>query len=116
MNKEEIVEIIAAKHGISKAKTRKILRTFLGTVQDTVVRGERVTLTGFGSFVAQLTEPRIWFNPKTSEKVHIEAKRRPKFFASGAFLTAVDSANTAADEEQVYSGTPDERLDEFMEN
>ena len=73
MNKEEIIEIIAAEHGIPKTKANEIIRTFLGTVQDAVVRGDKVTLVGFGIFEAHLAKPRTGHNPRTGEKVEIDA-------------------------------------------
>jgi len=89
MNKEEIVEIVAAAHNIPKTKANEIIRTFLGTVQDAVVRGDKVTLVGFGIFEAHLAKPRTGHNPRTGEKVKIDEKRRPKFTAGRTFRAAV---------------------------
>lgn len=100
MNKEEIIEIIAAKHGIPKTKANEIIRTFLGTVQDAVVRGDKVTLVGFGLFEAHLAKPRTGHNPRTGQKVEIGAKRRPKFTAGRTFRAAVAGDATSEGEDE----------------
>jgi DNA-binding protein HU-beta len=97
MNKEEIIEIIAAEHGIPKTKANEIIRTFLRTVQDAVVRGDKVRLAGFGIFEARLGKPRAGHNPHTSETVEIGEKRRPKFTAGRTFRAAVAGEHTADD-------------------
>lgn len=89
MNKEELIEIIAAENKIPKIKAKAILTSFLTTVQNAVVEGDKVTLVGFGVFEAQNTKARTGHNPRTKAKVKIEAKRRPKFTAGRAFKTAV---------------------------
>jgi DNA-binding protein HU-beta len=97
MNKEELVEILAAEHSISKAKAKAIIRTFLGAVQSAVVRGDKVSLVGFGLFEAIITQPRIGRNPQTGAVVEIGEKRRPRFVPGRTFKAAV-SGEAVADE------------------
>jgi DNA-binding protein HU-beta len=97
MNQEELAEIVATEHGVSKAKARAIIRTFLNTIRNTVARGDKVTLVGFGLFQASVSKPRLGRNPRTGEVVEISEKCRPRFIASRTFKAAV-SGETALDE------------------
>jgi DNA-binding protein HU-beta len=92
MNKEEIVEILAAEHGLSKSKVNDLIRSFLTNVTDSVVNGEKVTLVGFGIFEAVDTKARVGHNPTTGDKIQIAATRRPKFTAGRSFRAAVRGA------------------------
>ena len=97
MNREELVEIVAAEHSIPKAKAKAIIRTFLATLQNAVVRGDKVSLAGFGLFEAIISQPRMGRNPQTGAAVAIGEKRRPKFVPGSKFKAAV-SGETVADE------------------
>lgn len=91
MNKEQLIEIVAAENKISKLKSKAIINTFLTAVQKAVVEGEKVMLVGFGNFEAANTKARTGHNPYTKSKIKIEAKRRPKFTAGRRFKAAVAS-------------------------
>ena len=50
MNKTELIDIVAKKSGMTKVETESLLTITLETIVETVAKGERVTLVGFGSF------------------------------------------------------------------
>jgi DNA-binding protein HU-beta len=79
MNKAELIEQIAAKHDISKAKAEAILTSVFSTIIDTVATGGSVRLQNFGIFEAVDSKPRAGYLPHTREKIAIPATRRPKF-------------------------------------
>ncbi|MEM8515076.1 DNA-binding protein HU-beta [Massilia sp. MP_M2] len=85
MNKTELVEHIADKHGISKAKAEAIVTSVFSTIIDTVATGGSVRLQNFGLFEAIISKPRPGFLPHTGEKIAIPAVRRPRFTAGSEF-------------------------------
>ncbi|MEC8832783.1 MAG: HU family DNA-binding protein, partial [Bacteroidota bacterium] len=50
MNKTELIDAMAADAGITKAAAKKALESFLGNVEGTLKKGDRVSLVGFGSW------------------------------------------------------------------
>jgi DNA-binding protein HU-beta len=99
MNKEQMIEIIAAEHGLAKKAAGEILRTVLGTIQNSVARGEKVTLVGFGQFEPIEMKPRKGFIPTTRIAIDIAERRRPKFTAGKAFRAAVQTGLPAHSDE-----------------
>ena len=91
MNRIELVETIAAKHGLSKAEAGRVLDTILDSVVATVKKGDTVTLVGFGSFKLAARAARTGFNPQSGTKIKIAAAKVPKFSAGSAFKAAVDA-------------------------
>lgn len=84
MTKAELVEGIAAKAGVSKAVTEKVLKAFMEEVKGGIKKGERVTLVGFGTFYAAERPARMGRNPRTGEEIKIPACTVPKFKAGKA--------------------------------
>jgi DNA-binding protein HU-beta len=73
MNKGQLVDAInkrAAEKGMTHTKRviEEVLTTTLDVIIDTVAKGEKVTLVGFGSFEPRERKPREGRNPKTGEK------------------------------------------------
>jgi len=79
MNKQELVAQIAGKVGITKKDTANAVDAFIETVTDTLSRGEKVTLVGFGTFQVMQRKARIGRNPQTGEKIQILARKVPRF-------------------------------------
>lgn len=92
MNKAELVEHVAAKHGVEKTQAESILTTILDTIMTSVANGELVRLRDFGTFDAVDSKPRVGFVPGTREKILIPAARRPRFTPGVEFKRKV-SAN-----------------------
>lgn len=89
MTKEELAEIIAREQGLTKAQARRIVRTFISVVRETMAAGETVSLQGLGTFGIVLAGARVGQNPRTGERVAIAAIRRPRFNAGRALRHAV---------------------------
>lgn len=87
MNKAELIDAMAEDAGISKAAAKKALDSFTDNVSDTLGKGGRVSLVGFGSFSTSERSAREGRNPQTGKKIQIPAKTVAKFKA-GAELTA----------------------------
>jgi len=80
MNKNDISRKIHAAHGgLSYTETRKIVNFILETIKDRLVRGEKVLLSGFGSFCVSSRKTRRGVNPKTGLPVMIPEGNFVKF-------------------------------------
>ena len=73
MTKQEFIEAIAAKSGLTKADSARAVEAFISTVSDTLKKGDKVTLTGFGVFSVSKRAARNGRNPRTGEVVKIAA-------------------------------------------
>ncbi len=89
MTKEQIIGMIAKEAKISKKAAGIALNSFTKSVMTTLKKGKRLTLVGFGTFMARKTKARIGRNPQTGKKIKIPARRRPVFKAGKAFKKAV---------------------------
>ena len=67
MNKGELIAGMAEESGVSKADTEKVLNAFLSQVEKALCAGDKVQLTGFGSFEVKERAERTGRNPKTNE-------------------------------------------------
>lgn len=86
MTKSELISRLAEKNPhLYMRDIEKIVETFFGEITNALVRGDRVELRGFGAFSIKHRDARIGRNPRTGEKVHVEAKRLP-FFKTGKAL------------------------------
>ena len=81
MNKTELIEKIAAGAELTKVDAKKALDATLKAITDAVVAGDKVALIGFGTFSVAERPAREGINPRTGEKIKIEAKKVVKFKA-----------------------------------
>ena len=79
MNKTELVAAIAEKAGLTKADAHKALDAFINTTVDTIKKGDKVTLPGFGTFSVTERAARTGINLQTKKKIKIAAKKVGKF-------------------------------------
>ena len=84
MNKTELIAVAAENAGMTKKDTERILNAAIDAITAALVRGEKVQLSGFGTFETKDREARIGRNPHTKEAVEIPATRVPSFKASTA--------------------------------
>ena len=84
MNKTELIAVAAENAGMTKKDTERILNAAIDAITAALVRGEKVQLSGFGTFETKDREARIGRNPHTKEAVEIPATRVPSFKASKA--------------------------------
>jgi DNA-binding protein HU-beta len=81
MNKDLLVSNIAEKTEISKKDIETVIDTMTEIITKALKNGEKVTLTGFGTFRVSKRAERIGINPQTKEKITIPAMTLPKFTA-----------------------------------
>lgn len=90
MNKTELVTAMAEKSELSKKDAEKVLTTFVDIIKDTLSNGDKLTITGFGSFEVVERAERQGRNPATNEPILIKASKAPKFKASKALKSTVN--------------------------
>jgi DNA-binding protein HU-beta len=93
MNKSELIEVVSENTDLSKAASGKALDAVLEVIVQTVVKGDRVSLVGFGSFKPAARAAREGKNPQTGERIRIPATTIPKFSAGATFKARVAAAN-----------------------
>lgn len=89
MTKEQLVEVLAQKADISKRAAGDALDAFTEAVTKALVKGDKITLTGFGTFSTSKRAARDGVNPKTGAKLRIPAMKVAKFKAGKALKEAV---------------------------
>ncbi len=92
MNKQELVDAVAAATGQSKAAASEAIDAFIGAVTKAVTKGDAVQLIGFGSFSTGARAARVGRNPATGAEIQIAAAKTVKFTAGKAFKDAVNGA------------------------
>jgi len=88
MNKGDLIDRVSADAGISKAQADRAIDSVLGGITDSLRKGERVTLVGFGTFAVSQRRARKGRNPQTSEMIKIPATKSVRF-SSGKKLKEV---------------------------
>jgi len=89
MNKTELITAMAEKAEISKKDAEKALTAFTNVIADTLVDGDKVAITGFGTFEVVERAERQGRNPATGEAITIAASKSPKFKTGKALKEAV---------------------------
>ena len=81
MNKSQLVNEIAKKTKLSKAKAWETLSATFDSIKGSLKKGQKVSLIGFGSFLVRHRKARTGRNPKTGEAIKIKARKVPAFSA-----------------------------------
>lgn len=89
MNREELVAEIAKQTKLTQKSVGEVLTAIIDVTQNTVKKGEKVTLVGFGTFEPRKRAARNGRNPQTGETIKIEAKTVPTFSAGKKFKEIV---------------------------
>ncbi len=82
MTKADIVEEVVKKIGFPKSQAADIVETVFETMKETLERGEKLKISGFGNFTPRDKKTRMGRNPKTGEPMEISARRVVTFKAS----------------------------------
>ena len=90
MNKSDLIDAMAEDAGVTKAAAKKALESFLGNVQKSLKRGNRVSLVGFGSWSVSRRAAREGRNPQTGKTIQIAAKNVVKFKAGSDLQSSVN--------------------------
>ena len=89
MNKSELVAALAADSDLTKKDAEGVLNSLIDNIKKALKKGDKVSLTGFGTFEVSKRKARDGINPQTGEKIKIKATKLPKFKAGKNFKDAV---------------------------
>ena len=90
MSKQQLVDMIAEKAGLTKADAARALDAPMDSIKDALKKGEKVSLVGFGTFATSKREAREGRNPRTGETVKIAARTAVTFKAGSKLKDAVN--------------------------
>ena len=90
MNKAELIAAIAAKTGDTKKVAEASVNAFIDVITETLKKGDKVQLVGFGSFEVRKRAARKGRNPQTKEEIKIPASKAPVFKAGKALKDLVN--------------------------
>ncbi len=89
MNKGEIVQKISDETGLTQRQVDQVVTSFLECIKEGVAQGDKITLTGFGTFQKKDRKGRTGRNPRTGEEIQIPASSVPAFSAGKQFKDTV---------------------------
>ena len=89
MTKQEFVDLVASKSGLSKKDAGDAVDAVLDSISDSLKAGNDVTFTGFGKFSVAHRAARTGVNPRTGERLSIAASKVPKFSPGSTLKQAV---------------------------
>ena len=91
MTKADLINAIAEKSELSKKDSEKALNAVIAAITDALTEGDKVQLTGFGTFEVRDKKEKEAINPRTKEKIIVPARKSPAFKAGKALKDAVDA-------------------------
>ncbi len=89
MNKAELIRKVAADTSLPRSHAERAVSSLLGAIEGALIKGDKVTLVGFGSFNVHSRASRIGRNPKTGETIQIRPKKVVKFKAGTRLSSSV---------------------------
>ncbi|HLF63908.1 MAG TPA: HU family DNA-binding protein [Saprospiraceae bacterium] len=90
MNKQELIESIAAQTGLSKADAGRALDATFDAITGSLTKGDRVAVPGFGTFATSRRAARTGRNPQTGETIKIKARTAVSFKSASKLKEAVN--------------------------
>jgi integration host factor subunit alpha len=92
MTKADIVEALHTKVGFSKKEAADLVEMIFDEIKNTLAKGEKIKISGFGNFVVREKHSRVGRNPQTGESIEISARRVLTFKPSQVLRSEVNAA------------------------
>src|SRR6201994_4067302 len=92
VNKSQLIDALAARYEGNRRAAAHALESVLDTITREVAKGEKVAITGFGSFEKRVREARMVRNPRTGERIRAKKTSVPKFTAGAELKNVVSGA------------------------
>ena len=89
MTRSQLITKVANDTNMTSAEVEKVMDGIFGTIGDVLKSGDKVTIAGFGKFVAKYQKARDARNPKTGENIKVPARFSVKFSPSSILKNAV---------------------------
>lgn len=97
MNKAALSETIGDRLGVSKKQAEEFIDALVDIITDELRKGEEVTITGFGAFLAKKRTARMGVNPQNpSERIQVPEVTIPKFKAGKGLKDALKESGSSA--------------------
>ncbi len=90
MTKSDLIDSISSSASLTKAQSSVALNAVLESITNTLIKGDGITLVGFGTFSVKQREAREGRNPRTGETIQIAAKKTVSFSAGKALKDSVN--------------------------
>ena len=98
MNKSDLVQAVASRADLTKAQASRVIYALFsvenGVIAEALRTGDKVQITGFGSFEAKHREARTGRNPRTGKEIKIAASKSPAFRSGKGFKDALTGGNS----------------------
>jgi integration host factor subunit alpha len=101
VTKADIIESVYEKVGFSKKEAAEVVEMVFDTIKDTLERGEKIKISGFGNFIVRDKKSRVGRNPQTGKEIEISARRVLTFRPSQVLKNAL---NAGLDQTSPISG------------
>jgi DNA-binding protein HU-beta len=89
VNKSELISVVAEKADLTKKDTEKVVSAVFESIEESLGKGEKVQVIGFGTFDVRARKEREGRNPATGETIQIPAVKVPVFKAGKALKDSV---------------------------
>ena len=89
MTKTDLIQELAERADLTKRAADDALNALLDIISEQLSQGNKVTLTGFGTFLVRRRAARMGRNPQTGEPIHIPEQKTPAFRAGSALKDAI---------------------------
>lgn len=90
MNKSELIAEVANKAELSKKEADAAVNAVIDVITETLVKGDKVQLVGFGTFEVRERSARVGRDPRTNKEINIPASKAPAFKAGKALKETVN--------------------------
>ena len=90
MNKTQLIDIVAKESNQKKRDTELVVEALINAVTESVAKGEKVQIIGFGTFERKERGERTIKNPRTQEQMTVPASKYPSFSAGSVFKEKVN--------------------------
>lgn len=90
MNKTELITSVAQAAGVTKKDAERVVNAAFETITAQLAAGEKVQISGFGTFEVKERQARVGRNPQTKEAIEIPASKAPAFKPTKTLKDAVD--------------------------
>jgi len=100
MTKNELIEKVAKKANLTKRAAADAVNSTFNLIRDGLVRGEKVVITGFGTFLIRSRAARRGRNPQTGEDLQIEAKNAIVFKVGKGLNDAIAGLEVRVEDEK----------------
>ncbi|MGH9893490.1 MAG: HU family DNA-binding protein [bacterium] len=89
MTKSDLIDSLATRADVPRPRAEELVNFFLDDITEALKRGEKVNISGFGTFTVSSRKARTGRNPKTGEPIDIPASRSAKFKAGKVLKDAL---------------------------